>query len=84
MGCCDLEPRYSLKDLTEAVEQLSQVRLLSVEPDDDDDDDGPGVQSVYQRHHRGGDGLYHHLQPGWSRDVLPPHQGDPEAGRHSD
>ena len=30
VGCCELEPRYSVKDLTEAVDQLSQVRLSLV------------------------------------------------------
>ena len=30
VGCCELEPRYSVKDLTEAVDQLSQVSSVCI------------------------------------------------------
>ena len=33
IGCCDLKPRYTKVDLNDAIEQLSQVGLTSVDPD---------------------------------------------------
>ena len=81
IGCCDLKPRYTVGDLNDAIEQLSQVGFVMVETvlltlwfS--------GLQFVYRSDDRGGDWEDHNLLPGWRRDVLPPSQGNTESSLH--